>query len=326
MVIPLLWSAFYILVFPGFLFLAASGLLVEYADRKLYARFQNRMGPPWYQPLADFIKLVAKEDLVPESADKLMFKLVPLFALTAATVSFFYVPLWGPQALFSFEGDLVVVLYLLTIPTLCFFLGGWFSTSLYATFGAVRTLTQLFAYEVPLFMALLAPAVLAGSWSLSEIAAYYQAHPLHALLNLPGFGVAVVALLGKLEKVPFDIPEAETEIVGGTFTEYSGKLLAFFRMTVDVEAVVVASLLAAVFLPWGMDLDGSLATTNAWEPLAVFILYVAKVGLVVFLLALARSIFARLRIEQMVEFCWKYVAPAALVQLLISVVASGVLR
>ncbi|HEY3448682.1 MAG TPA: complex I subunit 1 family protein [Myxococcales bacterium] len=323
---PLLWSAFYILIFPGFLFLGASGLLVEYADRKLYARFQNRMGPPWFQPLADFIKLVAKEDLVPESADKLMFKLVPLVALTATTVSFFYVPVWSTQALFSFEGDLVVVLYLLTIPTLCFFLGGWYSTSLFATFGAVRTLTQLFAYEVPLFMALLAPAVLAGSWSMSEIARYYQLHPFHALLNLPGFAVALVALLGKLEKVPFDIPEAETEIVGGTFTEYSGKLLAFFRMTVDVEAVVVASLLAAIFLPWGMDLDGSVHTTNLWEPLGVFILYVVKIGVIVFLLALARSIFARLRIEQMVEFCWKYVAPVALVQLLISVVAGGVLR
>ncbi|MBI5543171.1 MAG: NADH-quinone oxidoreductase subunit H [Deltaproteobacteria bacterium] len=316
MVEPLLWSLFYILVFPGFLFLAAGGLVVEYVDRKLYARFQNRMGPPFLQPLADFIKLVAKEDLIPESADKLMFKAVPLVALAAATASFFYVPLWGAKALFSFEGDAVIVLYLLTIPTLCFFLGGWFSTSLFATFGAVRTLTQLFAYEVPLFMAILSPAVLAGSWSLSGIAAYYQLHPLHALLNLPGFAVAIVALLGKLEKVPFDIPEAETEIVGGTFTEYSGRLLAFFRLTIDVEAVVTASLVAAVFLPWGMDL----------HPAAVLGLYLVKVGVVVFLLALARSIFARLRIEQMVEFCWKWLAPAALAQILISVVASGVLR
>lgn len=325
--IATLWSLFHVLVFPGLAFLAAGGLAVEYVDRKLYARFQNRMGPPWYQPAADFLKLVSKEDLVPEGADKRLFKIVPLVALASATASFFYVPLWGTKALFSFEGDAVVVLYLLTLPTLCFFLGGWASTSLYATVGAVRTLTQLFAYEVPLFMAILGPAVLAGSWSLSEIAAYYQQHPWHALLNLPGFAVAVVALLGKLEKVPFDIPEAETEIVGGTFTEYSGKLLAFFRMTIDVEAVVTASLLAAVFLPWGMELHaGPAPLTTAWEPFVVFGLYVVKVGIVVFLLALARSIFARLRIEQMVEFCWKWLAPAALGQLLISVVASGVLR
>jgi len=316
MATPLLWSAFYILVFPGILFLAAGGLVVEFVDRRLYARFQHRIGPPWYQPFADFIKLVAKEDLVPAGANKFMFVLVPLLALTAATVSFFYIPLWGTKALFSFEGDAVVVLYLLTIPTLCFFLGGWYSTSLYATFGAVRTLTQLFAYEVPLFMVILAPAILAGSWSLSEITAYYQLHPFLALTNLPGFVVALITLLGKLEKVPFDIPEAETEIVGGTFTEYSGKLLAFFRMTIDIEAVVVSTLLAAVFLPWGMTL----------HPAAVFALYLVKVGFIVFMLALARSIFARLRIEQMVDFCWRWLAPAALLQLLISVVLSGVLR
>lgn len=316
MATSLFWTLFYLLVFPGFLFLGVAGLAVEFVDRKLYARFQNRMGPPWYQPAADFLKLAAKEDLVPAAADRWMFKAVPLVALAAATAAVFYVPIWGPRALFSFEGDAVVVLYLLTLPTLCFFLGGWSSTSLYASFGAVRTLTQLFAYEVPLFMAILAPAVLAGSWSLSEIVVYYQAHPFHAFANLLGFAVAVVALLGKLEKVPFDIPEAETEIVGGTFTEYSGRLLAFFRMSIDVEAVVASSLLAAVFLPWGMSL-----------PLAAVIaLYLVKVLFVVALLALARSIFARLRIEQMVEFCWKWLAPAALVQLLVSVVLSGVLR
>jgi NADH-quinone oxidoreductase subunit H len=309
-------SIFYILVFPGLLFLAVAGLAVEFADRRLYARFQNRQGPPWFQPLADFVKLVAKEDLFPDGADLWMFKTVPIVALTAATVSIFYIPIWGPHAAFQFDGDLVVVLYLLTLPTLCFFLGGWYSTSLYATMGAVRTLTQLFAYEVPLFIAILSPAVLAGTWSLSSMAVFYQAHPYHAFANLfLGLPVALVALLGKLEKVPFDIPDAETEIVGGVFTEYSGKLLAFFRMSIDIEAVVVSSLLAAVFLPWGMDLPVA----------AVLALYVVKVGFVVFMLALARSVFARLRIEQMVEFCWKWIAPAALLQLLVSIVLSGVL-
>jgi NADH-quinone oxidoreductase subunit H len=308
------YPLFYILVFPGFLFVSAAGLLVEYVDRKLYARMQHRVGPPWYQPAADFIKLLAKEDLVPESADRGMFRAVPLVALAAAMTAFFYIPIWGPNALFSFEGDVVVVLYLLTIPCLCFFLGGWFSTSLYATIGAVRTLTQLFAYEVPLFMAVLAPAVVANTWSLSKMAAFYQEHPALALVNLLGLLVAIVATLGKLEKVPFDLPEAETEIVGGAFTEYSGKLLAFFRMAIDVEAVVVISLLAAVFLPWGLNLG----------PVVGFVLYLVKVLFLVGLLALARTVVARLRIEQMVHFCWKWVAPAALVQLMISLLVRGV--
>jgi NADH-quinone oxidoreductase subunit H len=312
----ILLSCFYILVFPGFLFLAVSGFALEFVDRKLHARMQNRVGPPWFQPGADFIKLVAKEELIPEGADRVIFTVTPLLALAAATTAFFYIPLWSTNAPYAFEGDAVVVLYLLTVPTLCFFLGGWFSTSLYSSMGAVRTLTQLFAYEVPLFMVILAPAVLAGTWSLSGIAAFYQEHPVYALSNLPGFLVAVVVLLGKLEKVPFDIPEAETEIVGGTFTEYSGKLLAFFRMTVDIEAVVTASLLAAVFLPWGLSLP----------PLIAFALYLAKILLVIVSMTLARSVFARLRIEQMVTFCWKWVAPAALVQLLLSLALSGVAR
>ncbi len=307
-------TLFALLVFPGFAFMGAAGMLGEFIDRKLYARFQNRMGPPWYQPFADSVKLLSKEDLVPAGADRVLFKAVPIVALASVVTPFFYIPLWSATALQHFEGDAVVVLYLLTIPSLCFFLAGWSSRSLYAGIGAVRTLTQLFAYEVPLFLAVLGPAVLAGSWSLSGIAAFYQAHPALALTNLLGFAVALVAMLGKLEKVPFDIPEAETEIVGGAFTEYSGKRLAFFRLTIGIEAGVVASLVAAVFLPWGLGLP----------PVAGFLLYAAKVLLILFLLAGLRSVFARLRIEQMVDFCWKVVAPVALLQLLITLVANGV--
>ena len=177
----------------------------------------------------------------------------------------------------------------------------------------MRTLTQLFAYEAPLLMALLAPSLVAGSWSLSGTAAFYQQHPLLALANLPAFLVAVVSLLGKLEKVPFDLAEAETEIVGGPLTEYSGKLLAFFRLAMDIEAGVAASLLAAVFLPWGLSLPLPIA----------FALYLLKTLLVLFLLALLRSIFARLRLEQMLEFCWRWLAPAALLSLLVSVLIAG---
>ncbi len=308
-----LLSLAYVLALPACL--VTAGLAAELVDRRVYARLQRRVGPPWYQPLADSLKLMTKEALVPEGADPRMFRLVPVVALTGAVTAFFYVPLWGTRALYAFEGDLVVVLYLLTIPTICFFLGGWFSTSLFAAIGSVRTLTALFAYEVPLFMAFLGPAVLSGSWSLSGISAYFQVHPERALFNLLGLAVAIVATLGKLEKAPFDIPEAETELAGGTFTEYSGKLLALLRMTIDVEAVVTAALLSAVFLPWGMALP--------WW--AVLPLQGLKILLVVCLLTLARTVFTRMRLDQMVLFCWRWVAPAALLQLLVDVILSGVL-
>ena len=304
-----------ILVFPGFLFLTVFGLAVEYFDRKLHARLQNRIGPPWFQPLADFIKLAAKEDVIPEDANPRMFKMMPVFALTSTVTAFFYIPLWQQGGMFSFTGDLVVVLYLLTIPTLSFFLGGWYSTSLYSKIGAVRSITQLFAYEVPLFISILSPALLADSWSLKEIAIFYTAHPWYWMFNLLGFFVSLVALLGKLEKVPFDIAEAETEIVAGTFTEYSGRLLALFKLGIDIETIVGASLLAAVFLPFGLTLGPALG----------FMLYIIKVLFIVALLTLARTVLARLRIDQMMELCWRYIAPMAFVQLLASLVLKGVI-
>jgi NADH-quinone oxidoreductase subunit H len=310
------WSLFFILVFPGLLFLTLFGWTVEYVDRKLYARLQNRMGPPWFQPFADFVKLAAKEDLIPTEANPAMFKAMPVLALTAVLTAFLHIPIWNSTPLISFDGSVIVVVYLLTLPTLSFFLAGWHSTSIYSTIGAVRTLTQLFAYEVPLLLAILAPAILAHTWSLGEMAKFFNANPLFALTNGIGFIVALVALQGKLERVPFDIPEAETEIVGGTFTEYSGRLLAMFRLAIDMEAVVGASLLAAVFLPFGLTLG----------PVVGFVLYVVKVLFIVFLLALLRTVTARLRIEQMVVFCWKYLAPAALFQILLSLVLNWITR
>ncbi len=309
-------ALFYILVFPGFLFLIGFALAGEWLDRKLHALMQNRIGPPWFQPLADIIKLSAKEDTVPNGADRTIFKLMPMLALTATVVAVLYVPLWSKNALNSFPGDLIVVLYLLTIPTLTFFLGGWFSRSIYSLIGAARALTQLFAYEIPLLLSVLAPAMLANSWSISEISAFYAQRWYLTPVNIIGFVVAMVALLGKLERVPFDIPEAETEIVAGSFTEYSGRLLGLFRLCVDVEMIVGASLIAAIFLPFGLGAPAWLA----------FILYLVKVEGLIFLISFMRTIMARLRIDQMVDFCWKILAPVAFVQLVLNLVLKGVVQ
>ncbi len=298
-----------ILIFPGMLFLVVLGMAGQFMDRKLYARLQNRVGPPWFQPVADLFKLLGKESVIPEEADKRMFTMAPVFALAAVVAAYLYVPLWGAP-LFSFAGDLVVVLYLLLIPTLTFFLGGWYSRSIFSTLGAVRSITQLFAYEIPLLISLLSPALLAGTWSIAGMIAFYQAHPWLWLVNLIGFGVAMITLLGKLERVPFDAPEAETEIVAGSFTEYSGRHLAFFRLAIDSEAIVSSSLLAAVFLPFGYALPAGIG----------IIVYLAKVAGILAVLALLRTVFARLRMDQMINFCWRYVAPVAFLQVIIDLV------
>lgn len=308
-------ALFYILIFPGALFLFVFSLAAQYIDRKLYARFQNRIGPPWFQPLADFIKLVSKEEIIPEEADIKVFKFMPILALTATVTAFLYIPTWSVAAPFSFDGDLIVVLYLLTIPTLTYFLGGWYSRSVYSMIGAIRSLTQLFAYEVPLFLTILASALLADTWSLSGMVHFYNTHPWYWLFNLPGFSIALISLLGKLEKVPFDIPEAETEIVAGTFTEYGGRLLALFKLSLDIELVVGASLLAAVFMPWGLDFNS----------LVGFIFYLAEVLVIIALISLLRTIFARLRLDQMISVCWKYFAPIGFLQVLMNLVLKGAL-
>jgi len=159
-----------ILLFPGFLFLAVYGLLLQWVDRKLCAVMQNRMGPPWFQPLADFIKLLAKEVIVPDAAEGCMFRVLPYFAMAAVMTSMVMIPV-GTAPLYGFQGDLIAVIYLLTIPTVTFFLAGWSSASPYSTVGSMRVLTQLFAYEVPLMLSLIGPAILAGTWNIAAIAA-----------------------------------------------------------------------------------------------------------------------------------------------------------
>ena len=132
---------------------------------------------------------------------------------------------------------------------------------------------------------------------------------------MPGFAISLISMLGKLEKVPFDIPEAETEIVAGTFTEYSGRFLALFRLGIDIEAIVGASLLAAVYLPFGLEIP----------VLAGFFLFVVKVMFIICLLSILRTIFARMLIDQMIGFCWRCLAPLAFLQLLIDLILKGLI-
>lgn len=312
----------YVFVYPGFVFLFVYGTFCEWFDRKVYARLQNRMGPThtgrWglLQPVADFVKLMAKEDIVPDKADKKLFAALPVVGLAVVMTAMLLIPVWhvSPAApgFNSFSGDIIILLYLLSLPTLIFFLAGWSSTNLFSTVGGTRVLTMLFGYEVPLFLAVLSPALLAGSWRLAEIAAFYQARPLLLLVNLPGFVIGLICVQAKLERTPFDIPHAETEIVGGTFTEYSGKKLAFFRLMTDIELVVSSGLLATVFLggfPGGVGLG--------------FVQFILKTLFVIFLLALMRAATSRIRVDQVVSFAWRILAPAAVAQLLLVILLKG---
>jgi NADH-quinone oxidoreductase subunit H len=310
----------YILVFPGFAFQFVFSTYLEWMDRKFYARMQNRRGPLYtgyngmLQPLADILKLFFKEDIVPAKADRFMFSFMPILGLAAVVTAGLYLPVWNFTSYNSFEGDLIVVLYLLSIPTLVLFLAGWFSVSPYSLIGATRVLTQLFAYEVPFFLALLTPAVVAGSWQIQKIAAFpLGSGPWWVIpVQVIAFVVALLTLQAKLERVPFDIPEAETEVVGGPLTEYTGKKLAMFRIQKDILMLVGSAFIAALFLGGfggGIWLGG--------------LQLVIKTSIVVFLLSVIRAGFARIRIDQIVTFSWQWLAPASLIQLLLVLVLKG---
>lgn len=298
-----------ILIFPGFMFLSAYGLCLECMDRRVYARLQNRIGPPWYQPLADLLKLLGKESIIPSDANKGMFQVLPIISLSAVAAAFVYVPVLEKTASYSFDGDLIIVLYLLTIPTITAFLAGWYSRGVYATLGSIRTLTQMFAYEVPMFMALLAPALIADTWSITGMSTFYSEHPLYILINIPALFVALISAQGKLERAPFDAPEAETEIVSGALVEYSGKLLAIFKMSMDCELVLIASLISAIFLPF---MTGIIILD--------FLLYFVKTIAVLLFLSLMRSAMARLRVDQMVSFFWKHLTLIAIAQIVLNLI------
>ncbi len=290
-----------ILFFPSGLFVLVSGLGYEWVERKLVARLQNRIGPRWFQPLADVVKLLSKEEVVPTGVDRALFVGLPIFALAGALTAALYVPILGFNPGFSFAGDLIVTIYLLSLPTLCIGLAGANAGGRFSMVGATRTLTQVFSYEAPFLLAMLGPAIVAGSWQISEINYYTSNHWL--LLTQPlGLVVAIVGLMGKLELPPFDAPEAETEIVAGALTEYSGRGLALFKLAKAVELVVGLTLVAAFFLH------------GVANPLDFLI----KTLLLLLVIAILQVVLTRFRIDQVVRW-WRIGALLALVQLLIMI-------
>jgi NADH-quinone oxidoreductase subunit H len=308
-----------LLVFPGGLFLLAGGLAYEWVDRKLVAQYQNRIGPRWFQPLADVTKLLAKEEIIPAGVNTGLFIALPVIGLAAALTAALYVPLIGLAPSFTFRGDLIVVLYLLSVMTLCLGLAGANTNDRFALIGATRTLTQLFSYEAPFMLALLGPAIYFGTWQISQINEMAHASWWLAVTQPIGFLVAMVGLMGKLELPPFDSPEAETEIVSGALTEYSGRGLALFRVGKNIELVVGLTIISSFYL-------GGLAYSFPSLPLIAGILlnvviFLAKtLGLLVVMAGL-QSLFARLRIDQTVGMWWRMGALLALVQILIVILA-----
>jgi len=304
-----------LLVYPGLMFLLALAWFYEWLDRRFFARLQNRYGPIYtgphglLQPLADFIKLLAKEDIEPAAVDKPLFRCVPILVPTLPLTVLFLIPISGVGAFVHFEGDLIFTIFIMSLLAILAFLGGWSSTNRFSTLGGLRAAMQTLGYEVPLAMALIGPGLVARSLSITKIVEWQASNGLWiAVLTPIGFGIAVLAMLAELEKIPFDIPEAETEIVAGWQTEFSGRKLALMRLALDLELVLAAGLITALFL-------GGPSGPIPFIPNIVW--FLVKTTFVVLILTNLRALFARFRIDQMVSGSWKYLVPLAVIQILI---------
>jgi NADH-quinone oxidoreductase subunit H len=289
---------FNFVVFPGFLFLTVMGFIVSWVDRKVSARVQWRVGPPISQPLVDFLKLMGKEVIVPEKTSALVFLGAALVGLAGATLAGTIVYLTGLTGQ-GFVGDLIVVIYLLLIPSIAIIVGGSASRNPLSTVGASRETTLMLAYELPFILALLVPVIKSGGdLRLSELA---MNTPLYSISGVIACIIALIALQAKLTLVPFDIPEAETEIMSGPFVEYSGAPLGVFKLMHEILFFVAPGLLTLVF--WG-GLD------SWWA--------IPKIVLFLVLFILIKNTNPRLRIDQALKFFWIIMTSAAVVAVVLA--------
>ena len=301
---------FQFLVFPGFIFSSAMGLFVGWVDRKVTARLQWRVGPPWYQNFFDIAKLMFyKETLIPEGVSKAIFLGMPLVAASAATlVSTIILMINGaPQT--GFVGDLIVIVYLLIIPPLALMLGAFASENPLASLGASREMKLMLSYEFPFILSLMVPIIKSGyAIKLGDIITRQSAGP-HVIASASGvisFLVMIFCIQAKLGFVPFDMPEAETEIMGGTYIEYSGKALGIFKLAKAVMLFAIPVLMITLYFG-GISSEPEGFIKNIFEYLFILVLMI-----------LIKNTNPRVRIDHAIRFFW---GPVTVLAILAAVLA-----
>lgn len=311
------YAIFAMLVFPGGLFALALGLALKGLDRRLAARLQRRVGPPLAQPLYDLVKLAKKRTMVPNIASEPVFLGAPLIGAVSMALAAALVPIPGFYTPNPAFGDLLVVLYLLTVPAVALMVAGSASGSPFGAIGFSREMAMMLAYEGPLVLVVAAVALRTGlgqggwvSFSLTEIVAYQRAHG--AFLLDPVMWPALLAFLAfypaNLGIIPFDIPEAETEVLEGPLLEYSGPALGLFKVMSALKAVVVLGLGVALFFPYAPDGAAGL------------LVHLAKLVLLMLIgVSVVRVSCGRMRIDQAFRFFLKW--PLAFSVLSLAVVA-----
>jgi NADH-quinone oxidoreductase subunit H len=327
----LIWWMVLLKVAMVFVFLLLTTIFMIWAERRVIGRMQNRPGPnragPFglLQPIADALKLPLKEDIIPRTADKLLFIAAPVISGTIAFIGFAVIP-WGPEvSIFHHHTPLqladlpVAVLLILAMSSVGVYgivLAGWASGSPYSLLGALRSAAQVISYEIAMGLAFVAVFLYAGSLSTTAIVTAQQ-HRWYAWLLPVSFVVYLVTMVGETNRLPFDLPEGEGELVAGYHTEYSSMKFAMFYLGEYVNMTTVAALATTLFLggwlaPWPLSLW---AGANAgWWPLLWFLI---KVYIFLFCYIWLRGTLPRVRYDQLMAIGWKVLIPVSIVWILL---------
>ena len=279
---------------------------------------QGRLGPvvtgPFgiLQPVADFFKLAAKEEIIPSESDPFVLRWGPALYFAAPAIGIAFIPVLGFQSVLYHPLDLLFMFFVLAFSTLMASLLGYASAGRYATIAMGRLVVQYTSYEVPLLISMVTPAVLAGSLSLQGVAEAQS--PIWYVLIAPvAFAVFIFSSLAELEKPPFDIPSASTEIVGGWMTEFSGNALAYVKLTKNLSYVFLSALAVTLFL--GGPGGPVLTTNQGLQALAYTCYFLVKLFAVGFLIFAIKTGLARVRIDQAARVFWTVITPLSLAQL-----------
>ncbi len=306
--IEALQNVFWILIFPGFLFTVVLGLVACWIVRKVSALVQWRVGPPLFQPFYDIMKLMGKEILVPQDAQRTVFLAAPLVGLTG--VLLLSTMLWRITITqTTFVGDIIVAVYLMVLPSLALILGSSASASPHAMIGTSREMKLVMGYELPLVLAFIVVIIkTGGQLNLAAIAEYT---PVLSISGMLAFLAALLCVQAKLGFVPFDIAESETEVASGMIIEYSGVLLAVWKVMQAMMLVALPLFLVMVFL-------GGFGTTG-WP----LVWGIGKYVLVLVLLILIKNTNPRVRIDQAMKFFWVYCGIALVVAIILASIGSN---
>lgn len=317
-------------------------LLLVLAERKVLALFTQRKGPnrvgPWglFQTIADAIKLLCKEDIIPSGTEKFMYNLAPLLAFVPVMVAWGLVPFSSEFDSISFSVSALLFLVIASIPILGILLAGYASNNKYSLIGAIRSVAQAISYELPLVFVLLSVVVLSSSLNLKQIVyAQIGIYPFCSWFIFPaflGFLVFFTCAIAELNRCPFDLPEAESELVSGYNTEYSGMKFAFFFLAEYAMMFIMCAFIATLFLggflsPFGFYLSERLFGENIFAQILLYFeqafwLFV-KTFFLIFCMMWVRATLPRLKSSQLLSFAWKVLLPLSLLNLFIVCIIKG---